>query len=191
MPFAAQKDFVFAGLLFRACSSSPQSPARSVRTASPIQPSSRPCRAPTSSSCGYSLCSHCYRRGPNRPDAHGPGRRHRAAVRPALHFRDGREKLAAATVLGRDRHSRRDARRHSPPWLGTFSPWSPVMDAWSATPTPIGYVKGRTPLELQGALLVQSKQCRNCHSLDGEGGMRGPRSTTPRRDSRATRSFAR
>jgi ubiquinol-cytochrome c reductase cytochrome b subunit len=59
-------------------------------------------------------------------------------------------------------------------WLGTFSPWSPVMDAWSAAPTPIDYVKGRTPLELQGALLVQSKQCRNCHSLGGEGGMRGP-----------------
>jgi len=49
-----------------------------------------------------------------------------------------------------------------------------VMDAWSAAPTPIDYVKGRTPLELQGALLVQSKQCRNCHSLGGEGGMRGP-----------------
>jgi ubiquinol-cytochrome c reductase cytochrome b subunit len=59
-------------------------------------------------------------------------------------------------------------------WLGTFSPWSPVMDAWSSVPTPIDYVKGRTPLELQGALLVQSKQCRNCHSLGGEGGMRGP-----------------
>ena len=59
-------------------------------------------------------------------------------------------------------------------WLGTFSPWSPVMDAWSAAPTPVDYVKGRTPLELQGALLVQSKQCRNCHSLGGVGGMRGP-----------------
>jgi ubiquinol-cytochrome c reductase cytochrome b subunit len=23
-------------------------------------------------------------------------------------------------------------------------------------------------------LLIQSKQCRNCHSLGGEGGMRGP-----------------
>ena len=59
-------------------------------------------------------------------------------------------------------------------WLGTFSPWSPVMDAWSSAPTPVDYVKGRSPLELQGALLVQSKQCRNCHSLGGEGGMRGP-----------------
>ena len=59
-------------------------------------------------------------------------------------------------------------------WLGTFSPWSPVMDAWSVAPTPVDYVKGRTPLELQGALLVQSKQCRNCHSLGGEGGLRGP-----------------
>lgn len=59
-------------------------------------------------------------------------------------------------------------------WLGTFSPWSPHMNAWSDVPTPIEYVKGRTPLELQGALLVQSKQCRNCHALGGRGGMRGP-----------------
>ena len=59
-------------------------------------------------------------------------------------------------------------------WLGTFSPWSPVMEAWSGAPTPVDYVKGRSPLELQGALLIQSKQCRNCHSLGGEGGRRGP-----------------
>jgi len=59
-------------------------------------------------------------------------------------------------------------------WLGTFSPWSPVMDAWSASPTPADYIKDRSPLELQGALLIQSKQCRNCHSLGGEGGLRGP-----------------
>ncbi|HTY56936.1 MAG TPA: cytochrome b N-terminal domain-containing protein [Candidatus Binataceae bacterium] len=59
-------------------------------------------------------------------------------------------------------------------WLGTYSPWSPEMDAWSAAPTPVAYVKGRSPLELRGAVLVQSKQCRNCHSLGGKGGMRGP-----------------
>src|SRR5262249_57906920 len=43
-----------------------------------------------------------------------------------------------------------------------------------AAATPIRYVKGRTPLELQGALVLQDKQCRTCHSLDGEGGKRGP-----------------
>ena len=59
-------------------------------------------------------------------------------------------------------------------WLGTFAPWSPVMDAWSSLPTPAAYLKGRSALELQGALLVQGKQCRNCHSLGGEGGLRGP-----------------
>ncbi len=59
-------------------------------------------------------------------------------------------------------------------WLGTFSPWSPVMDAWSSAPIPVAYVKGRTPLELQGALLIQDKQCRNCHALGGAGGLRGP-----------------
>ena len=59
-------------------------------------------------------------------------------------------------------------------WLGTFSPWSPQMEAWSGTPTPIEYVKGRTPLQLQGAVLIQYKQCRNCHALGGTGGLRGP-----------------
>ncbi len=59
-------------------------------------------------------------------------------------------------------------------WQGTYSPWSPVMEAWSSAPTPVEYVKDRSPLELQGALLIQSKQCRNCHSLGGAGGMRGP-----------------
>jgi ubiquinol-cytochrome c reductase cytochrome b subunit len=59
-------------------------------------------------------------------------------------------------------------------YLGTYSPWSPQMDAWSGAPTPVEYVKGRTPLELQGALVLQNKQCRNCHSLGGEGGRRGP-----------------
>jgi ubiquinol-cytochrome c reductase cytochrome b subunit len=58
--------------------------------------------------------------------------------------------------------------------LGTTSPWSPMMDAWSSLPTPVAYVKDRTPLELQGALVLQNKQCRNCHSLAGEGGRRGP-----------------
>src|SRR5947208_10937623 len=59
-------------------------------------------------------------------------------------------------------------------YLGTYPPWSPVMNAWSANPTPVQYVKGRSPLELQGALVLQNKQCRNCHSLDGSGGQRGP-----------------
>ena len=59
-------------------------------------------------------------------------------------------------------------------WLGTYSPWSPVMNAWSGAPTPVEMVKGRSPLELQGAVVLQAKQCRNCHSLGGQGGLRGP-----------------
>jgi ubiquinol-cytochrome c reductase cytochrome b subunit len=58
--------------------------------------------------------------------------------------------------------------------LGITSPWSPVMGAWSGLPVPEAYVQGRTPLELQWAMVLQSKQCRNCHSLGGEGGRRGP-----------------
>jgi ubiquinol-cytochrome c reductase cytochrome b subunit len=48
------------------------------------------------------------------------------------------------------------------------------MDAWSADPVPPQYLHGRTPLERQGALVLQDKQCRNCHSLGGSGGLRGP-----------------
>ncbi len=58
--------------------------------------------------------------------------------------------------------------------LGLAVPWSPVMDAWSSLPTPAHFVEGRTPLELQGALVLQNKQCRNCHELGGQGGRRGP-----------------
>ena len=59
-------------------------------------------------------------------------------------------------------------------YAGTFTPWSPHMEAWSGAVTPAIYVQGRSPLELQGAILIQSKQCRNCHSLGGQGGLRGP-----------------
>jgi ubiquinol-cytochrome c reductase cytochrome b subunit len=58
--------------------------------------------------------------------------------------------------------------------LGTYTPWSPIMDAWTSAPIPAKYLHNRTPLERQGALVFQAKQCRNCHSLDGSGGQRGP-----------------
>jgi ubiquinol-cytochrome c reductase cytochrome b subunit len=58
--------------------------------------------------------------------------------------------------------------------LGTYTPWSPVMDAWTGVPVPSNFVSGRTALELQGALFFQAKQCHNCHSLGGLGGKRGP-----------------
>jgi ubiquinol-cytochrome c reductase cytochrome b subunit len=59
-------------------------------------------------------------------------------------------------------------------WEGVTSPWSPVMDGWSALPTPTQFVKGRTPLQMQGAVVFQYAQCRNCHELGGFGGKRGP-----------------
>jgi ubiquinol-cytochrome c reductase cytochrome b subunit len=58
--------------------------------------------------------------------------------------------------------------------LATYSPWSPIMDGWSGDPVPVSYLNGRTPLERQGALVFQGKQCRNCHSIGGSGGLRGP-----------------
>jgi ubiquinol-cytochrome c reductase cytochrome b subunit len=59
-------------------------------------------------------------------------------------------------------------------YLGADSPWSPHMGAWSGDALPEKFVKGRSPLELRGAATLQNKQCRNCHSLGGEGGRRGP-----------------
>jgi len=58
--------------------------------------------------------------------------------------------------------------------LGRQTPWSPEMNAWSSDPIPAQYLEARAPLERRGALVLQAKQCRNCHSLDGIGGSRGP-----------------
>ncbi len=58
--------------------------------------------------------------------------------------------------------------------LGTYTPWSPIMSAWTSDPVPPKYLHDRTPLERQGALVVQNKQCRNCHQMDHVGGLRGP-----------------
>jgi ubiquinol-cytochrome c reductase cytochrome b subunit len=64
--------------------------------------------------------------------------------------------------------------------LGTFTrlagiaPWSPHMNAWSGNPIPERFLRKSTALERQGALVFQSKQCRNCHSLGELGGQRGP-----------------
>jgi ubiquinol-cytochrome c reductase cytochrome b subunit len=57
---------------------------------------------------------------------------------------------------------------------GATSPWSPKMTAWSGDPVPEEMVRHSTPLMLQGEALFQSKNCRNCHALDGSGGRRGP-----------------
>ena len=59
-------------------------------------------------------------------------------------------------------------------WEGVKSPWSPQMDAWSGVAVQPRFVRGRSPLEHAGATVLQAKQCRNCHALDGAGGKRGP-----------------
>ncbi|MEI7684150.1 MAG: cytochrome b N-terminal domain-containing protein [Planctomycetota bacterium] len=61
---------------------------------------------------------------------------------------------------------------------GHTSPWSPIMDAWSSDAVPIDIVRRSSPVELQGALVFQNKNCRNCHALEGVGGTRGPDLTT-------------
>jgi ubiquinol-cytochrome c reductase cytochrome b subunit len=71
-------------------------------------------------------------------------------------------------------------------YLGFTSPWSPVMNAWSGTPVPENLIRWKpekevkgvrtqlTPVQLQGAVVLQNKNCRNCHALEGQGGHRGP-----------------
>jgi ubiquinol-cytochrome c reductase cytochrome b subunit len=58
--------------------------------------------------------------------------------------------------------------------LAGYTPWSPIMNAWSSEPIPPKFLQHRTALERQGALVFQVKQCHNCHTLDGKGGQRGP-----------------
>ncbi len=58
--------------------------------------------------------------------------------------------------------------------LGTTTPWSPHMSAWSADPAPPSLIHDATPLVRQGAVVFQAKQCRNCHTIGGTGGERGP-----------------
>jgi ubiquinol-cytochrome c reductase cytochrome b subunit len=43
---------------------------------------------------------------------------------------------------------------------------------------PENILENATPLQLQGALVFQYKNCRNCHALEGSGGKRGPDLTT-------------
>jgi ubiquinol-cytochrome c reductase cytochrome b subunit len=61
---------------------------------------------------------------------------------------------------------------------GLTAPWSPKMNAWTSDPIPEHVVQHSSPVELQGALVFQYKNCRNCHALDGVGGQRGPDLTT-------------
>jgi len=71
-------------------------------------------------------------------------------------------------------------------YLGFTAPWSPAMEAWSATPVPESMIQWApdakkpeekqtlSPVQLQGAVVLQNKNCRNCHALDNQGGHRGP-----------------
>ena len=48
------------------------------------------------------------------------------------------------------------------------------MDASTSASIPSNLLSGRTPLQIQGALVFQEKQCHNCHALGSIGGQRGP-----------------
>jgi ubiquinol-cytochrome c reductase cytochrome b subunit len=59
-------------------------------------------------------------------------------------------------------------------YYGATAPWSPVMGSWSGDAVPPDLVRDSSPVQLQGMLVLQNKQCRNCHALEGIGGRRGP-----------------
>jgi ubiquinol-cytochrome c reductase cytochrome b subunit len=61
---------------------------------------------------------------------------------------------------------------------GITAHWSPLMTAWSGMPIPADIIRQSTPLRLQGALVFQNKNCRNCHAIEDLGGQRGPDLTT-------------
>ncbi len=63
-------------------------------------------------------------------------------------------------------------------YQGVTAPWSPRMTAWSGDTIPTAIIRLSTPVQLQGALVFQNKNCRNCHALDNIGGQRGPDLTT-------------
>jgi ubiquinol-cytochrome c reductase cytochrome b subunit len=63
-------------------------------------------------------------------------------------------------------------------YQGVEAPWSPEMTGGSGDPVPELLVQKSTPLQLQGAVVFQNKNCRNCHALLGSGGKRGPDLTT-------------
>ncbi len=58
--------------------------------------------------------------------------------------------------------------------IGIKGPGAPTMDGWSGIPVPVDMVKRSSPVQLAGAAVLQNKQCRNCHALEGKGGIRGP-----------------
>ena len=64
--------------------------------------------------------------------------------------------------------------------LGTYTPWSPIMDGVvRRCDARLVSREDRSPLERQGALVLQNKQCRNCHSLGGRRRACAGRRSTP------------
>ena len=100
--------------------------------------------------------------------------RHRDPDSASVLFGNGREELPPASDGGRRSCCWHFLQSGCWPILEHSRPGRRIWRRGAARPRRSPYVKGRSPLELQGAILIQSKQCRNCHSLGGEGGMRGP-----------------
>ena len=58
--------------------------------------------------------------------------------------------------------------------LGTYTPWSPHMDAWSSDPVPVHYLQNRTPLRAPGRGRLPGQAVPQLPCLGGVGGQRGP-----------------
>ena len=134
-----------------------RSSARSVRTARPIPPSSRPCRGRTSTSCGCSRCSRClppYTE--TRPHPDGARHRHLAALRGAVHRREPARRAGSGvrsrcSVVIADLPDARHAHLARAVVAVVAASWTRGAARRRRSPT----CKRRSPLELQGALLLQ------------------------------------
>jgi len=162
VPDAVWKDAVFTAVIMLAVMAA-RSGLALWPTGQPDPPSLRPRPSPTSHFYGSTQSSPICRQASNTVlfiapvliiapccCSHSYQAKAKSIVAPSSRCLDG---------CCYRRHSRRVHR------LGMYTPWSPIMDAWTSNPIPEADLKDRTPLERQGALVLQNKQCRNCHAI--------------------------
>ena len=192
MPFAAQKDLVFAGLIILsllvvAAIEGPIGP-NGQPDPTIIQTVPRPDFFLPVAVLAVRTFAAVDR---DLPDADRARRRHRTAVRPALPFGHRREELASAALLGRDHCSHRNAHRHA--HLARH------LLAVVAGDGRVERCADADRLRQSAALRSSCKAHCSCRASSAatatrsaaSAGCAGRRSTTQRRGSRAIRSCAR
>ena len=175
-PDAVWKDVFFSGLIILALVACAGYFGPFGPSGHPTRPSFRPLPSRIFSFCGSTRCSRCCRRRSETPDC--------SSARFAIGFlsllpfllRRRREKLATPSRRGAHDSAVAVA-------LGTFTRLATRAvesrhGRLEPHPVPAESSKARSPLERQGALVFQVKQCHDCHSLgrSGRQARPGPRS---------------